>query len=104
MSDGVRFEDYLRVKKIDSDTFRRMEPDLWRAWKAEFEQVHPNSFTLQKLNLINAVRRKYLLADLPDNAAKPIEPARPQAVQAIRPGSARPVIKPKPRPDPDSVD
>lgn len=57
----MNFEEYLSSKKIDSDAFRNAEPAVWEAWKTELEQMHPNSFTIQKLNLINPVRRKYPL-------------------------------------------
>ena len=32
---------------------------LWKTWSTEFESMHPNSFTAQKLYLINPIRRKY---------------------------------------------
>jgi hypothetical protein len=57
----VSFEEYLISKKIDSQAFRSAEPEMWSAWKSEFEQIHPNSFTVRKLNLINPIRRKYRL-------------------------------------------
>ncbi len=92
MADGPGFEAYLGSKMIDSGAFRKAEPDVWDSWKREFEQMHPLSFTVQKLNLINVVRRKYLLAikaqtkpaDLPPDAI-PNAPARP----------GKPVMKPK---------
>lgn len=65
MTSDPDFEAYLVSKRIDSAAFRSAEPDLWQAWKNEFEQMHPNSFTVQKLNLINPVRRKY---QIPHNA------------------------------------
>lgn len=55
----MSFPDYLTSKKIDATRFEAAEPDVFREWADVFEHVHPNSFTLQKLNLINAVRRKY---------------------------------------------
>jgi hypothetical protein len=57
----VNFDVYLVSKKIDSDAFKQAEKDLWLSWQVEFEQLHPNSFTAQKLYLINPVRRKYPL-------------------------------------------
>ena len=99
MSDRPAFEAYLGSKKIDSEAFRKAEPDLWNAWKSEFDQMHANSFTVQKLNLINPIRRKYLLAapeaPKPNNTSEPPKPpaAAPSAPSVPRPG--RPVIKPK---------
>src|SRR5687768_3513436 len=99
MSDGPTFEAYLGSKKIDSEAFRKAEPDLWKAWKGEFEQMHANSFTVQKLNLINPIRRKYHLS-IPEESrptktsGPPKPPAAPPSAPAVpRPG--RPVIKPK---------
>jgi hypothetical protein len=57
----VNFEEYLIGKKIDSTAFKTNEPVRWNEWEFEFTQLHPDSFTLQKLNLINPIRRKYPL-------------------------------------------
>jgi len=57
----VSFEEYLAAKKIDSLAFKTAEPARWAEWENEFAQLHPDSFTLQKLNLINPIRRKYPL-------------------------------------------
>lgn len=92
MSEGLSFEDYLTSKKIDSGRFRDREPQLWKSWKDEFEKMHPNSFTVQKLNLINPIRRKYQLPTVQeDKAPAPaaVAPSRP----VVKPG--RPMIKPK---------
>jgi hypothetical protein len=59
----VNFEEYLSSKKIDSDTFKKEEPGRWVAWQKEFALVHPNSFTLRNLYLINPIRRKYPLQE-----------------------------------------
>lgn len=53
------FETYLRNKKIDPQLFQNAESKLWNEFKTLFEQIHPDSFTAQKLFLINAIRRKY---------------------------------------------
>lgn len=57
----MTFEEYLTGKKIDSLAFKKAEPTRWNEWENEFAQLHPDSFTLQKLNLINPIRRKYPL-------------------------------------------
>jgi hypothetical protein len=93
MTTGPSFEDYLASKKIDSDAFKRSEPQVWNAWKKEFEQVHPNSFTVQKLNLINPVRRKYLLQ--PTLEPKETDPAPPVSSTPASVKPSRPVIRPK---------
>jgi Fe-S cluster biosynthesis and repair protein YggX len=95
MSNGVDFETYLISKKIDSAAFRKAEPEVWNAWKNEFEQVHPNSFTVQKLNLINPIRRKYLLQESQEKKATESTPSIPVPPPAPRPG--KPVMKPRPK-------
>jgi len=111
----VNFEAYLSSKKIDSSAFRNAEPAVWNSWSDAFTQMHPNSFTLQKLNLINTVRRKYLLKEqspvvpavkieTAENSAAaitaPVEasalPATPPTA-ATTPKPARPVMRPKPK-------
>lgn len=91
----MTFEDYLRGKKIDPDAFRSNEPTVWAIWKSEFEQMHPNSFTVQKLNLINPVRRKY-----PEKAAAPESIQQPDTSSpsaGAAPKVAKPVFRPKPK-------
>jgi hypothetical protein len=80
----VDFEAYLVSKKIDSVAFKRAEPVLWEQWQHQFEQMHPNSFTVQKLNLINPIRRKYQLHEEPVKPASkpPAEPPAPKAPSA----------------------
>jgi hypothetical protein len=90
----VNFEEYLTSKKIDSAAFEKAEPVLFNSWKAEFEQMHPNSFTVQKLNLINPIRRKYQLMETPPtNKTEDPTPAPPATASPAQP--ARPVFKPK---------
>ena len=69
----MTFTDYLISKKIDEGAFQKAEPSLFDSWKAEFEQIHPNSFTAQKLYLINPIRRKYTLPLPVVEKPKPIE-------------------------------
>ena len=57
----MTFEEYLISKKIDSQAFQQTENERWNEFKNLFEQVHPNSFTAQKLYLINPIRRKFPL-------------------------------------------
>jgi hypothetical protein len=85
----VNFAEYLLSKKIDAEAFERSEKTLFDTWKREFEQMHPNSFTVQKLNLINPIRRKYLIQ------APVSSPMKPEAGPA--PATSRLVMKPKPK-------
>ncbi|MEJ7647250.1 MAG: hypothetical protein WKF87_21830 [Chryseolinea sp.] len=100
------FEAYLISKRIDTIAFANAEHATWLTWKTEFEQIHPNSFTAQKLYLINPVRRKYPLkfVSLPKpEAAKPSaavpqsEPSAIAQVSSTKPAVPRPVFKPKPK-------
>jgi hypothetical protein len=61
MSEKMLFIDYLTAKKIDSRLFEQAEPARFAEWKQIFEQIHPESFTVQKKFLLNDTRRKYLL-------------------------------------------
>lgn len=56
------FEEYLR-KKIDGAAFAQHEPQRWQEFQELFAQMHPNSFTAQKLFLINTIRRNYPLQE-----------------------------------------
>jgi hypothetical protein len=106
------FEAYLISKKIDSSAFQKGEPGMWKNWDEEFKVVHPNSFTAQKLYLINPVRRKYPLKQVPvqkeasENAApqilkEPVNSPQPQdsgpPPTNPKPVVPRPVFKPKPK-------
>jgi len=107
----VDLEAYLTSKKIDAAKFRKAEPELWAEWNTEFEQMHPESFTMQKLNLINPIRRKYTLHILQPKKVEP--PQTPAATQSApsgeevkpvvqspakpKPVMAKPVFKPKPK-------
>jgi hypothetical protein len=55
------FEQYLEEKNIDSEKFLWDAPAHFQELKTLFNQVSPNSFTLQKKFLINKLRRKYQL-------------------------------------------
>jgi hypothetical protein len=92
----VNFEEYLISKKIDGEAFFKAEPVMFNTWKKEFEQMHPNSFTVQKLNLINPIRRKYQLKEVPIKSQVKDNEAAPK-VSPVIPGGAKPVINPKPK-------
>ncbi|MEQ9442476.1 MAG: hypothetical protein RIG62_25785 [Cyclobacteriaceae bacterium] len=64
------FEEFLDKKKVASEAFRQGAPDLWEEWKGLFEQMHPNSFTAQKLFLINKIRREFPLQPETDSGIK----------------------------------
>ena len=59
------FKNYLIKKKIDPEAFAKGQPDRYEEFKVLFDQVHPDSFTAQKLFLINPIRRTYPLKEEP---------------------------------------
>ncbi|MEO9805499.1 MAG: hypothetical protein ABJF04_19730 [Reichenbachiella sp.] len=63
MENDIDFKTYLISKKIDPDQFKSAESELFEKLAIIFEQSHPDSFTAQKLFLINPIRRKYLLKE-----------------------------------------
>ena len=59
---NITWEDFLLQKKIHGEVFQKQEPQLYAQWKADFEQMHPESFLGRHLFQINGIRRKYPLA------------------------------------------
>jgi hypothetical protein len=78
----MTFEEYLLTKKIDPKKFSGAEQERFEEWRCLFEQMHPKSFTEQKLYLINKIRRRYTFVDEPKPAG-----TKPNA-------KPKPVIKP----------
>lgn len=95
------FETYLRNKKIDPVIFEKEEPMLWYEFKTVYEQVHPDSFTAQKLFLINGIRRKYPLqqeaseSKTGDMDEKTVKPKPKMPVQSSASEKAKPRMIPK---------
>lgn len=79
----MSLEEYLHQKKIDAAALKSAEPKRFEEWETVWKEVHPNSFTSQKLYLINRIRRKYPWTG-PTGASATPAPAR-----------NKPVIKPK---------
>jgi hypothetical protein len=91
----MSFDEYLISKRIDGPAFFKSEPSLFETWRKEFDQMHPNSFTVQKLNLINPIRRKYPLKEAIVQSPSKKEEMGATTAPATKPG--KPVIKPKPK-------
>lgn len=72
------FDAYLESKKMDATAFKKAEENLYVRWEAEFAEMHPESFTAQKLYLINPLRRKYPLKNVEKAASKPASAPRPK--------------------------
>lgn len=79
------FEAYLRSKKIDPVKFKSAEKVQFEAFEKLYNQVHPESFTQQKLFLINKIRRQYILEDAEIEVPK------------ASPKKMKPKISPKPK-------
>lgn len=100
----MNFQEYLHKKKIDSESFKKAEPEQWRAWESVFNEVHPDSFTAQKLYLINPVRRLYPYSGEPEAVIQKEKPKKPMIRTKAAPVSedmgnkpAKPVMKAKPK-------
>ena len=78
------FSAYLKAKKIDEKAWKQARPVQFEELKVIFDQVHPDSFTAQKLFLINPIRREFPLKEA-------------DAEKVAKPKMARPMIKPKPK-------
>ena len=59
----MNFIAYLHSKKINSSEFEKNEESKYNELEMLFDQMHPNSFTAQKLYLLNPIRRKYNLKE-----------------------------------------
>ena len=57
----LSFSDYLKSKKINEEAFKAALPEEYARWQADFEDTHPDSFTLRKKFLINPYRRRFML-------------------------------------------
>uniref|UniRef100_UPI0040474532 hypothetical protein n=1 Tax=Roseivirga sp. TaxID=1964215 RepID=UPI0040474532 len=79
------FDTFLTEKKIDAHAFKNADFAQWEKLKILYDQVSPNSFTAQKLFLINPIRRKFLLKE---------EAVKSEAVVQSRP---KVVMRPKPK-------
>jgi len=62
----MNLRNYLIGKKIDPDLLKKEEKELYDQFNLAFSQMHPDSFTAQKLFLINKLRRKYKLEKEPE--------------------------------------
>jgi hypothetical protein len=78
----MEWEAYLEQKKIDPVAYQQRDPQQYEEFKELFYQMHPNSFTAQKLFLINTVRR-----------LNPLQATAPEKM-TVKKGS-KPVFRPK---------
>ena len=97
------FDDYLKNKKIDPEAFKATETETYKDFRDQFLQLHPDSFTMQKLFFINVLRRKYHYVKTED-VKKEISSPRPRPVMTRTAKKesdesshkpSKPVVKPK---------
>ncbi len=79
------FKAYLISKKIDPEALKTSEKEKYNVFEMEFAQMYPESFTAQKLFLINKLRRKYPLtiADTPKEEKVAVK-VKPKIVPRIK--------------------
>lgn len=98
------FDSYLKNKKIDPEAFKANESETYYDFRDQFLQLHPDSFTMQKLFYINILRRKYHYAkkdDVKTNISSPrpkpvvakAAPKREEDESSRKP--SKPVVRPK---------
>ena len=76
----MKFADYLKAKKIDQQAFAKHDSNRYAEFLSIFEQIHQDSFTAQKLFLINQIRKKYplIFSETEETKAKTIKAAKPK--------------------------
>lgn len=81
----MNLRNYLISKKIDPDQLKASESELYKQFNILFSQMHPDSFTAQKLFLINKLRRKYRLEKAPEEpAVKQPKKVKPKMIPRIK--------------------
>lgn len=81
----MEFEAYLISKKIDPEKFRSGNPELFQEFSEHFAQQHPNSFTVQKLFLINKIRRTYQWVEKTETPEPEVMEQKPTSVGPPKP-------------------
>lgn len=69
----TEFETYLTTKKIDPKAFASRKKEVFDEFESLFMQMHPESFTAQKLFLINSIRREFPLKEEATSTKKPVK-------------------------------
>ncbi|GCC53591.1 hypothetical protein SanaruYs_38360 [Chryseotalea sanaruensis] len=87
----MTFEEYLSGKKIDAMAFEQAEKELVNEWRQGFDQMHPKSFTAQKLFLINGIRRRFPLKI--EQVNQELADAKPTTTAT--PAKPKPIMRPK---------
>ena len=89
----MTFDEYCISKLIDATKFKAGNYDLWKKLSDIFEEMHPKSFTQQKLFLLNDIRRTYQLPYV--KPEKPVKEAVVKPTIKVAP-KVEPVVEIKP--------
>jgi hypothetical protein len=85
----MTFKDYLISRRIDPSAFAKNEPRRYREFGQLYDQVHIRSFIMQKLFVLNMLRKNY-----------PYSPSEEEAVSAGKKSAGssgkRPLMRPRP--------
>ncbi len=90
----MEFSAYLLAKKINEQVFAQNDNSRYQEFKNLFQQVHPDSFTSQKLFIINQIRRKYPLTITSNEVVEEVK-SKAKPAKPIIGGKAKPVTKPE---------
>lgn len=62
---NLSFEDFLTENNIHGEALLVAEPERWAVLKELYDTVHPKSFVTQKLFILNKLRHRYPLPEVP---------------------------------------
>ena len=65
----MTFEEYLTKRRVNVAAFAAGEPPRFAEWQVWYGQMHPESFYLMVKMVLNDVRRKFWLAEVPKPVA-----------------------------------
>lgn len=77
----LNFKEYCRSKSIDPDLFKHSESFRFSKFEEEYNQMSPESFTAQKLFLLNEIRRRFNFVKPKDEKSKTQAVAKPKTVK-----------------------
>ena len=89
----MNFDDYLKSKKIDPNKFKESEFEQWEEFESIFNEMHPKSFTLQKLFLINSIRLKYPFTEPIRKVEEEKQKVDKQVINKGKPVMGKPIMK-----------
>src|SRR6476620_2318529 len=83
----MTFEEFLTKRRVNVADFAAGEPQRFAEWQQWFGQMHPESFYTMVKMVLNDVRRKFWLAEVPKPVAVAVSnetatPARPAGRRA----------------------